>query len=205
MAGEKPEPSGFLALIDAKIAALQQLRESLIAAISVGALGQFGDVETAALATSQGNGALNLGESKGPIDLPTGVFRDKGLADAIRLYLSIAKRKRTQKEIEAALIEGGLATTAGRFDATLSATLHRMKKTGELLQFKEGWDLAASYPESFRQRMAQNSEDAPKRRRKRKSAKQAKAAKAERAPKKSAPVKAEKKPVVEEPSIRAVS
>jgi hypothetical protein len=37
-----------------------------------------------------------------------------------------------------------------------------MKKNGELLRFKEGWDLAESYPESFRQRMAQTTET-PKR------------------------------------------
>ena len=39
MASEKPDNSGFLAVIDAKIAALQQLRDSFIAAMSIGALG----------------------------------------------------------------------------------------------------------------------------------------------------------------------
>jgi hypothetical protein len=198
MAVEKPEPSGFLALIDAKIAALQQLRESLITAISVGALGQFGDVEAAAISASQsGSGVAQPGEAaKGPIELPTGVFRGKGLADAIRQYLTIARRKRTQKEIESALIEGGLATTAERFDATLSATLHRMKKNGELLQFKDGWDLAESYPDSFKQRMAQTAE-APKRGKKKAAAKK-KAAKA--TPKAKAPVP----PAVSEPHLKAV-
>jgi hypothetical protein len=36
------------------------------------------------------------------------------------------------------------------------------RKTGELLQFKDGWDLAASYPESFRQRMIDAKEPAAK-------------------------------------------
>lgn len=195
MAGEKPESSGFLALIDARIAALQQLRESLIAAISIGALGQFGEVDMSAVASMPpANGAVSSGQSSaGPIDLPTGVFRDKGLADAIRMYLSIAKRKQTAKEIKTALMEGGLATTATFFDATLAGTLHRMKRGGELLQFKDGWDLAASYPENFRQRMAQNNEDTPKRRRKRKTGKPAKASKAERGPKKATPKAGEPK------------
>ncbi len=35
MASEKPESGGFLAMIDAKIAALQQLRESAAGAISL--------------------------------------------------------------------------------------------------------------------------------------------------------------------------
>ena len=84
MAGEKPDSSGFLAIIDAKIAALQQLRESLIAAISVGALGQFGDVDPSAV-PAVANGIGTAQPTMEPIDLPTGIFRDKGLADAIRL------------------------------------------------------------------------------------------------------------------------
>ena len=89
MAGDKPESSGFLAIIDAKIAALQQLRESLITAISVGALGQFGEDGSSSGALSSqpiGGGGNGPQGAKGPIELPTGVFRDKGLTDAIRLY-----------------------------------------------------------------------------------------------------------------------
>ncbi len=201
MAGEKTESGGFLAMIDAKIAALQQLRESFIAAMSVGAFGQ--DIDASALsAAPQGGGGASLSGSAakgGPIDLPTGVFRDKGLADAIRLYLSIARRKQTQKEIQIALIEGGLATTSEFFEQTLSATLHRMRKTGELLRFKEGWDLAGSYPEGFRQRLEQGKE-AP-RKRKPKAKKKAEAKKAA-TPKAQAEQKA--KPAGAEPVLRAV-
>jgi hypothetical protein len=71
-------------------------------------------------------------------------------------------------------MDGGLATTSEFFDQTLVGTLHRLKKGGELLQFKDGWDLAASYHEGFRQRHAQNSEETPKRRRKAKAKKAAK-------------------------------
>lgn len=204
MASEKPDAGGFLAVIDAKIAALQQLRESLIAAISLGALGA-GDIDPSTLPSMPaGAGSTSVGQSpaSGPIELPTGVFRNQGLADAIRLYLSIAKRKQTIKEIATALQDGGLATTAGSFEQTLSATLYRLKSTGELLKFKDGWDLAESYPESFRQRLAQSSEGAaPKRKRKAKGKK-----KAEAAPNKQASKgKATDKPTDKaEPILRAV-
>lgn len=160
MASEKPENGGFLAIIDAKIAALQQLRDSFIAAMSIGALG--GDVDVSQLGATgaaAGSGAATPAP-KGPIDLPTGVFRGQGLSDAIRMYLGMAKRKQTFQEIKAALMEGGLATTSAFFDQTLSSTLHRMRKNGELLQFKDGWDLAESYPESFRARMTDAKEPA---------------------------------------------
>jgi hypothetical protein len=162
MASEKPENGGFLAVIDAKIAALQQLRDSFIAAMSIGALG--GDIDVSqlgAIGAPQSSGAAGS-TPKGPIDLPTGVFRGQGLSDAIRLYLGMAKRKQTIQEIKAALMEGGLATTSEFFDQTLSSTLYRMRKGGELLQFKDGWDLAASYPDSFRARMNDAKEPPPK-------------------------------------------
>lgn len=164
---EKPESDVFLAGLDAKIAALQQLRDSYLAALSIGAVGQ-GSVDMSGLAQPPSGPATPVGQSapSGSIELPTGVFRTTGLADAIRLYLSIAKRKQTIKEIGAALQEGGLATTAGSFERTLSSTLYRLKSDGELLKFKDGWDLAASYPESFRQRLAQNAEGSPRRKRK---------------------------------------
>jgi hypothetical protein len=51
---EKPEIGEFLAVIDAKIGALQRLRESLLAlaAASVGALGQFGNIDPSNLPPS---------------------------------------------------------------------------------------------------------------------------------------------------------
>lgn len=160
---EKPEQDSFLAGLDAKIEALHQLRDSYVGAVAVGALGPGGDVSE----LPQPGKTPSTGQPvSGPVDLPTGVFRNEGLSDAIRLYLSIARRKQTIKEIGDALKEGGLATTAANFERNLTSTLYRLKDAGELLKFKEGWDLAASYPESFRQRLAQNAEGAPKRKRK---------------------------------------
>jgi hypothetical protein len=192
-------------MIDAKIAALQQLRESVVAAISVGAFGQAGDVDLTPPPAAGGGSPLGAAQSRGsgPIELPTGVFRGKGLADAVRLYLSIAKRKQTLKEIKAALMEGGLATTSEYFDQTLSSTVYRMRKNGEVIQFKDGWDLAESYPESFRQRMAQSTE-APKRAKKKSAAKK-KAVKATADEKKPAPkAKAAEAVGSEGPLLKAV-
>jgi hypothetical protein len=173
-----PDLDGFLAAIDAKIAALQQLRQSYIAAVSVGAIGQPSDLDPATLppppaTTGATPASAAQPQPSGPIELPTGVFRDKGIADAIRLYLSLARRKQPFKAIQAALIEGGLATTSEFFEQTLSSTLHRLRKSGELLQFKDGWDLASSYPDSLRQRMGQTKESAPKRGKKKRAKKKA--------------------------------
>ena len=164
---ENTEPDSFLAGLDAKITALQQLRESYAAALSVGAVGQGAiDMSVLTQPASTAGGTSDQPAPSGPIELPTGVFRTTGLADAIRMYLSIAKRKQTIKQIATALQEGGLATTAGNFEQTLSASLYRLKNGGELLKFKDGWDLAGAYPESYRQRISQNSEATPKRKRK---------------------------------------
>jgi len=173
---ENTEATGLLAVIDTKIAALQRMRESVIAAISVGAFGQGESIDPSNLppAPSGGISTPSFSQLNGSLDLPTGIFRDKGLADAIRLLLSAAKRKTPFKEIKAALLQGGLATTAEDFDPTLSGTLNRMKRTGELLAFKEGWDLASSYPESFRQRLAQSTEGTAKTKRKSTAKKKAK-------------------------------
>ena len=176
---DKPDSGGFLAMIDAKIAALLQLRESFVAALSVGAFGAGGgDFDAAPFVapggapSTPGGSAQNQNGKNSPVDLPTGVFRGQGLSDAVRLYLSMAKRKQSNRDIKAALMAGGLATTSDFFDQTLSSTLHRMRKTGELLQFPDGWDLAESYPESFRQRMSEAKEQ-PKKKAKKKVAKPA--------------------------------
>lgn len=192
---------GFIVAIDAKIAALQQLRQSYIAAVTVGAIGQAGDIDPALTATTAPTspGASPAPPAAGPIELPTGVFRDKGIADAVRAYLGMARRKQTFKAIQTALKDGGLATTSEFFEQTLSSTLHRMRKSGELLQFKDGWDLAASYPDSFRQRVSQARETVP---RKKKGAKKAAVrAKAKRSVEKTEPAaKADNS----EPLLRAV-
>jgi hypothetical protein len=97
-----------------------------------------------------------------------GAFRGKGIRSAIKMYLGAAKRKQPFKEIATALKAGGLESTSSDFERTLNATLHQLRKGGVLIQFPEGWDLADAYPESFKQRLANNKESKPATRKKRK-------------------------------------
>ena len=122
MTAEKPDQDNFLAMINAKLAALQALAESYQAALSIGALGP------------------------GSVDLPVGVFRDKSIPEAIKLYLKAARRKQTVKKIAAGLAEHGLVSTSKSFETTVTGSLHRLKEAGVVLRFKDGWDLAESYP-----------------------------------------------------------
>ena len=150
MATEKPEQDTFLVMIDAKIAALQALVESYRAALSVGALGQPGDTDLPTLTPGAGVSARQGGF--GPVDLPIGVFRDKSIPEAIKMYLAAGRRKQTAKEIAAGLKEGGLVSTSKDFERTVTGTLHRLKG-GVVLWFKDGWDLAESYPDHLRTRI----------------------------------------------------
>ena len=146
------EQDSFLAMIETKIAALQALAESYRAALSVGALGQLAELDLPAPTPATGEGiSQNRGAS---VDLPVGVFRDKSIPDAIKLFLAAQRRKQTGKEITAGLRAGGLVSTASRFEATVYGSLHRLKTAGVVLRFKEGWDLAESYPENLRARIA---------------------------------------------------
>ena len=172
------EQDGFLAMIEAKIAALQVLAESYRVAISVGALGPAAGPDSPAPAAVVGvpdahqNGAT-------PVDLPVGVFRGKSIPDAIKLFLAAQRRKQTAKEITAGLLAGGLVSTSLRFDTTVTTGLHRLKAAGVVLRFQDGWDLAESYPEQLRSRIvnsARTSKPKPKKTVKRRRTKTAKSA-----------------------------
>jgi len=164
MASETPEKDGFLAMINAKIAALEALRASYLAALSVGAFGQAADLTD----LSNFNPASIVPTSPrqtapgAPVDLPTGVFRSKSMAASIRMYLEAARRKLTLPEIVSGLKEYGLQSSAKDFDRTVNSTLHRLKEMGDLLPFKDGWDLASSYPESLRKRLSQEAKPSRK-------------------------------------------
>lgn len=158
MATEKPESDPILARIEAKVAAWQAVAEMYRTAIALEG-GQLGDIDVSALASP----ASGLRTSNtGPVDLPTGAFRNTGMAPAVKIYLAAAKRKQTLKQIAAALKEGGLESTASDFERSLNTTLYRLKNDGVLLQFKEGWDLAEAYPEHFRQRLTKDSKPTTK-------------------------------------------
>jgi Fe2+ or Zn2+ uptake regulation protein len=164
MAADKFDFGEFLAVLEAKRAALDALIGSYRAALAVGALG--GDVDLSARpATSNGMGVS--GKASGPIDLPQGALLGKSLPTAIQLYLSAARRKQTTNEVVAALKEGGVETTSQSFVNTVYTALHRLKAAGTVLKFNDGWALAEFYPENLRSRLAERdakpSRKAPKR------------------------------------------
>lgn len=146
---EKTERDPVLASIDAKIAAWTKARESYLAALGLDA------GEGAALGLSGGSGR--------PTDLPVGVFRDKGVKEAIVIFLQAARQKQTNKEITNGLKKGGIATTSENFESTVATALLRLKNEGVVLRFADGWDLASSYPDSLRNRLEKDTKPAKKR------------------------------------------
>ncbi len=135
----KNENDPVLARIQAKIDAWQAAADSYRAAL---ALEQSGDSEGA----SRPSGI--------PVELPVGAFRGMKIPDAIKLLLQAARRKQTAKEIAAGLREGGMETTAKNFETTVTGALHRLKSDGELLRFKDGWDLAEAHSAALRNRLS---------------------------------------------------
>lgn len=157
-----PESDSFLAMVDAKIAALHALRASYVAAVSVGAFGQGGD--SAPYAGAVG-GASGLGGA--PLELPRGALLGKSFPAAIKLYLSAIKKKQTIREIANALRDAGVETTAKNFENPVQSAIYRLQTNGEVLRFKEGWALAEFYPENLRNRIAEKNDTKPKKAKKR--------------------------------------
>lgn len=143
MSTEKLDGATFLSTVDAKMLALQRLREAVVQAIAVGALSSAGDAEAIAPAGSR--------DSSVPTDLPEGAFRNKSVPACIELYLStVGMKKKTNKEIVEALTDGGVETTSDTLENTVASALFKLKKVGKVLRFKDGWGLATNYPAHIR-------------------------------------------------------
>lgn len=143
MANESPNP--LFAYVEARIAAWQAVLASLKAALSLDPSGKAGEgIDLSSIAVS-GNGS-DIGQ---PIDLPDGAFFGKSIPACVKLYLSAARRKKTSKEITAALKDGGVEST-GNFDSVVTTALNRLRNAGEVLKFKDGWGLSEWYPANMR-------------------------------------------------------
>jgi hypothetical protein len=143
MANENPNP--LFVYVEARIAAWQAVLASLKTALSLDPSGQAGDgIDLASLAISQN------GETGQPIDLPDGAFFGKSVPACVKLYLSAARKKKTAKEIAAALREGGVESTSGNFENIVVTALIRLRNAGEVLKFKDGWGLSEWYPANMR-------------------------------------------------------
>jgi hypothetical protein len=137
--------AAFIADIEKKIAALQAILVSLKSASAIGALGAAVEGIDLPSTISVSNG--DLGQ---PIDLPEGAFLGKSVPACIKLYLSAAKKKKTIKEIAAALKEGGVESTSDSFENVVTGAINRLKVAGEVLRFKDGWGLPEWYPAHIR-------------------------------------------------------
>lgn len=187
------ENDPIIAALRARIAGFQAALDSYLAAIALD--GQPGDGGASA--------GAGPGTPRQAIDLPVGVFRDKGVKEAIEIFLGAGRRKQTNKEIADGLKRGGIATTSGNFESTVATALFRLKSDGKVLRFDDGWDLASSYPDSLRSRL--EVKDKPKARKKKSKASK----KATASPKTAAtgkPKAAKASPVSDEaePKLRAV-
>lgn len=133
----------ILADAEAKIAALQELVASVKKAAALGALsGQSIEVSaTTSLAPES-------------VDLPVGAFSGLSVPAAIKMYLGAIKRKQTAPQIVAALKDGGMESTASNFYTVVAGALLRLKRSSEVLRFKDGWGLASLYPEHIRKAAA---------------------------------------------------
>jgi hypothetical protein len=153
MTAEKIDPAAVLAFLEAKIAALQAVANSWKKALELGALGPIG------LPRTTGNTVTDMDsqQTEEPVELPAGALSKLSVSDAVKLYLSAAKKKQTNKQIEAGLKDGGVESTAKNFSSIVNGALKRLKDTGVLLRFKEGWGLAENYPEHLRAKIAQQS------------------------------------------------
>ena len=136
--------SSFVAVVEGKIRALQALLDSLKSAVAIGALGSGDGVDLGGTLSSS-----NVPDMT-PMDLPEGAFNGKSLPACVKLFLSAAKRKKSVKEIATALREGGVESTSDNFENVVTGALFRLKTSGEVLRFKDGWGLSEWYPANMR-------------------------------------------------------
>jgi hypothetical protein len=158
MSTDKFDFAEILAVLEAKHAALGSTIEHFRAALKLGALGS-GD-NTVAGPSQQRSG---FGADRS-IELPNGALVGKTIPDAIRIFLSAARRKQTTEQIVEALREGGVESTAKNFKKSVNTTLNRLTAFRELLKFKDGWALAEFYPESLRAKIEAAADARPKKR-----------------------------------------
>lgn len=140
-----PEKIDYMAILNdmkAKRATLDASIVAFEAALASGMLGQ--GVE----GISSGLGVTNANTT--PIDLPKGAFLGKNMGEAITMYLTAMRQRKTVKDIAAGLLEGGLVSTSPKFEGVVQAKLQKMKADGQVLKFSDGWGLAEWSPASFR-------------------------------------------------------
>ncbi|HEY2381799.1 MAG TPA: hypothetical protein VGK48_11530 [Terriglobia bacterium] len=152
MSTEKPsiDYAAILADLEAKKVALEQSIIGIRAGLKLGVLGAAGEISSNAAQVVDSGGPV----SGFPVDLPVGAFLGMNIPAAIKLYLSSARAKKTNREITQALEAGGLEANS-KLDALVNSAIFRMKSSGEILRFKEGWGLKEWAPAGFRPAVAE--------------------------------------------------
>lgn len=162
------ETDPVLARIQAKIDAWQAAAATYRAAL---ALEHGADAEPSV----SGNRAA-------PIELPVNAFRGVTITEAVKLYLQSVRRKQTVQEIADGLKAGGIESTSKKFAPTIRSILHNLKKKGDVLRFKDGWDLADAHSTALRSRLAKDTTTTkPAKGRKKKAGRKANGQKADQA------------------------
>jgi hypothetical protein len=160
MALENINYAAMLADMKAKRAALDSSISALETALASGALGQPSDPSFVA----ENGGASG---SIGPMDLPSGALLGKSVPVAIKLYLEATKRKQSPQEIATAIRELGVESTSSNFNTIVATTLKRLRISGDVLRFKDGWGLSGWAPPSLRNSLeSSRTEKAAKKKRK---------------------------------------
>lgn len=159
------DTDAFLALLDARISALQELRASYLAAKATGALGRPEEVAAAIGAPARAATptaelapvlASPLVEVSAPVTAPVEFSpapsttvdspaapeagrrrRHLGIAAAVRTYLQTMDGARRAAEIARDLKQRGIA--APKLDQTVTSLLHRLRQRGEVERVTDGW------------------------------------------------------------------
>ena len=148
MALEQLDYTAILADLEAKKAALEATIASIRSALSLGTLGQSGDVPP----SLNGTVINTYGSPITGTEVPAGAFLGKSIPDAAKLYLAIVKKKQTSREIAEALKRGGMESTSKNFFGNVHSILDRARKqnTGIVKLDRSHWGLAEWYPAGLR-------------------------------------------------------
>ena len=139
----KIDYEAILVDLEAKKAAIETAIAGLKAAMSA-----FGTTEGTSFVKL---GATLVNPSMHGGEVPAGAFLGKSIPESAKLYLSIAKSKKTTREIADALRKGGMETSSTNFENIVHAGLNRaMKNTGAFLRVGKAWALPEWYPAGMR-------------------------------------------------------
>lgn len=149
----------FLALIDARIGALQELRTSYLAARATGALGRPEDVAAAVIGAPVATApapampiqpapaapapmtrpAVATAAAPVPVTMipPVQRRRNQGIANAVRAHLPTMTGPQRAVEIARVLRERGLSVP--KLEQAVTSILHRLKQRGEVERVSDGW------------------------------------------------------------------